>query len=81
MTDYTDLSASASSSNLPRAAAYKLTPEMEKKVKYMHDTIHDELNTSTSKLCAERETLKVPSYVLSKFFFQNDANFCRKKFR
>ncbi|CAG9531636.1 unnamed protein product [Cercopithifilaria johnstoni] len=55
MTDYTELS--AATSNLPRAT-YKLTPDIEKKVKCMHDTIHDELIVDSSKLCIERETLK-----------------------
>uniref|UniRef100_A0A915Q5T9 Nuclear hormone receptor family member nhr-48 n=1 Tax=Setaria digitata TaxID=48799 RepID=A0A915Q5T9_9BILA len=59
MTDYTELS--AATANLPRTA-YKLTPDMEKKVKYIHDTIHDELNTDSPKLCAERETLKQAIY-------------------
>ncbi|VDM12924.1 unnamed protein product [Wuchereria bancrofti] len=59
LTDYTELSAAAA--NLPRAT-YKLTPDVEKKVKYMHDTIHDELNTDSPKLCTERETLKAPIY-------------------
>ncbi|KAL3991026.1 Zinc finger C4 type (two domains) family protein [Acanthocheilonema viteae] len=59
ITDYTELSAAAA--NLP-SATYKLTPDAEKKVKYMHDTIHDELNTDSSKLCTERETLKQAIY-------------------
>ncbi|KAK6114552.1 Zinc finger C4 type (two domains) family protein [Brugia pahangi] len=59
ITDYTELSAAAA--NLPRGT-FKLTSDVEKKVKYMHDTIHDELNTISPKLCTERETLKQAIY-------------------
>ncbi|VDN00877.1 unnamed protein product [Thelazia callipaeda] len=59
VTDYTELSVAAS--NLPRTA-YKLTSDMEKKVKYIHATIHDELNTNSPKLCSDREVLKQVIY-------------------
>ncbi|VDK75862.1 unnamed protein product [Onchocerca ochengi] len=64
ITDYTELSAAAA--NLPRTT-YKLTPDMEKKVKYMHDTIYDELNTDSPKLFTERETLKARFTLLEDF--------------
>lgn len=36
---------------------------MEKKVKYIHDTIHDELNIESPKLSVERDSLKVRKYL------------------
>uniref|UniRef100_A0A914ZTP1 Nuclear hormone receptor family member nhr-48 n=1 Tax=Parascaris univalens TaxID=6257 RepID=A0A914ZTP1_PARUN len=57
--DYTELSVAAA--NVPRAT-FKLTPDMEKKVKYMHDTIHDELNLESPKATSEPEALKAAIY-------------------
>lgn len=56
ITDYMELSVAAANMQRP---LYKLTPDMEKKVKYIHDTIHDELNTESPKVSTEREALKV----------------------
>ncbi|KHN80444.1 Nuclear hormone receptor family member nhr-48 [Toxocara canis] len=53
--DYTELSVAAA--NMPRPS-FKMTPDMEKKVKYMHDTIHDELNLESPKATSEPEALK-----------------------
>ncbi|VDN17747.1 unnamed protein product [Gongylonema pulchrum] len=64
ITDYMELSVAAA--NMPRPP-YKLTPDMEKKVKYIHDTIHDELNTNSPKLGTEREALKVIFFHMLKY--------------
>ncbi|VDK44166.1 unnamed protein product [Anisakis simplex] len=57
--DYTELSVAAA--NMPRPS-FKMTPDMEKKVKYIHDTIHDELNLESPKTTSEPEALKAAIY-------------------
>ncbi|VDN60686.1 unnamed protein product [Dracunculus medinensis] len=51
LTDYTELSVATAQPSL------KLTPDMEKKVKYISDIIHDELNVESPEI-SEREALK-----------------------
>ncbi|MFH4983272.1 hypothetical protein AB6A40_009981 [Gnathostoma spinigerum] len=58
LTDFTDLSVAAS--NTVRSN-FKLTPEMEKKVKYIHDTIQSELNLDSPQT-TEPEALKNAMY-------------------